>query len=681
MSVIPPVTRLAASWVDNADAWTTAVRTGAIPSRRAGTDEAILHAIARAPTGPLIDVGCGEGWLARAICALGRDVVGIDASALLIEAARRAGSAAGPRYEQASYAELADRGPELGAPFVVAVCNFALLDNELADALIAIRARVAPPSTSCTAGRYCHRMRSLFVAVSAVLLLAVAGVSFVWPPVLWSLTLLLPLIARGVADMLQTRQAIKRNFPLLGHARYLFEAIRPEINQYFVESNHDGRPFSRNDRSVIYQRAKGDTDTLPFGTQKDVYATGYEWINHSLMPVHPDPEHARVLVGGPDCTQPYSASVFNVSGMSYGSLSRNAVLALNTGAKMGNFAHNTGEGGLSPYHLQPGGDIIWQIGTGYFSCRDKEGRFNETEFAKRAALPNVKMIEIKLSQGAKPGHGGILPASKLTREIIEIRGVEPGKDVISPPAHSTFSTPTELLQFIKRLRDASGGKPIGFKLCVGKRHEFLGIVKAMMETGITPDFITVDGGEGGTGAAPLEFSDSVGTPLNEGLSFVHNALVGAELRDRIRVIASGKVNSGFAMATKVALGADICNAARAMMFALGCIQALRCNTNQCPTGIATQDRALEAGLHVGDKSERVARYHRETVKSFFEVLGAAGLQRPRDLKPWFVMKRVSAMEIRSYADIYPQLVAGQLLTSPQTSGMTRAWELASAARF
>jgi glutamate synthase domain-containing protein 2 len=524
-------------------------------------------------------------------------------------------------------------------------------------------------------------MRTLFVAVSAVLLLAVAGVSLVWPPAVWSLVILLPLIARGVADMVQTRQAIKRNFPLIGHARYLFEAIRPEINQYFVESNHDGRPFSRNDRSVIYQRAKGDTDTLPFGTQKDVYATGYEWINHSLMPVHPDPQHARVIVGGPDCTQPYSSSVFNVSGMSYGSLSRNAVLALNTGAKLGNFAHNTGEGGLSPYHLQPGGDIIWQIGTGYFSCRDKAGRFNESEFAKRATLPNVKMIEIKLSQGAKPGHGGILPASKLTPEIVAIRGVEPGFDVISPPAHTAFSTPTELLQFIKQLREASGGKPIGFKLCVGKRHEFLGIVKAMMETGITPDFITVDGGEGGTGAAPLEFSDSVGTPLNEGLSFVHNALVGAELRDRIRLIASGKVNTGFAMATKVALGADICHAARAMMFALGCIQALRCNTNQCPTGIATQDRALEAGLHVGDKSERVARYHRETVKSFFEVLGAAGLQRPQELKPWFVMKRVSSMEIRSYADIYPQLVAGQLLTSPQTSGMSRAWDLASAVRF
>jgi glutamate synthase domain-containing protein 2 len=524
-------------------------------------------------------------------------------------------------------------------------------------------------------------MRQIFIVGSAVLLLTVVGISTVWPPIWWSLFVILPLIGRGVADMLQTKQAIKRNFPLIGHARYLLEMIRPEVNQYFIESNSDGKPFSRNDRSVVYQRAKGELDTLPFGTQKDVYATGYEWINHSLAPVHPDPQFSRVLVGGPDCAQPYSASLFNVSGMSYGSLSKNAVMALNTGAKMGGFAHNTGEGGLSPYHLEPGGDVFWQIGTGYFSCRNKNGTFSETEFAKRATLPNVKMIEVKLSQGAKPGHGGILPASKLTQEIVDIRGVEFGHDVVSPPAHTAFSTPTELLQFLKRLRDASGGKPVGFKLCVGKRHEFLGIVKAMMATGITPDFITVDGGEGGTGAAPLEFSDSVGTPLNEGLSFVHNALVGAELRDRIRVIASGKINTGFAMATKVALGADMCNAARAMMFAIGCIQALRCNSNQCPTGVATQDPKLVGGLHVGDKSQRVARYHRETVKSFFEVLGAAGLQRPQDLKPWFVMKRVSAMEIRSYADIYPQLTHGQLFTHPEGTGMSRAWEHASATHF
>jgi glutamate synthase domain-containing protein 2 len=456
------------------------------------------------------------------------------------------------------------------------------------------------------------------------------------------------------------------------------ELIRPEINQYFVESNSDGRPFSRNDRSLVYARAKGDVDTLPFGTQRDVYAVGYEWINHSLAPVTPDLASQRVLVGGPSCTQPYSASMLNVSAMSYGSLSRNAILALNTGAKMGNFAHNTGEGGLSPHHLAPGGDIIWQIGTGYFGCRSRDGSFNIEEFAKRAALPQVKMIEIKLSQGAKPGHGGILPAQKLTPEIIAIRGVEPGKDVISPPAHTAFSTPRGLIEFVQRLREASGGKPVGFKLCVGKRHEFLAVVKAMLATGITPDFITVDGGEGGTGAAPAEFSDSVGTPLNDGIALVHGALVGANLRHRIRIIASGKVNTGFAIASKVALGADMCNAARAMMFALGCIQALRCNSNRCPTGVATQDPDLVAGLDVGDKSHRVARFQRETVHSFFDVLGAAGLSDPSELKPWYLQRRVSAYETRSYATIYPQIERGSLLSSPPTGIMANVWQVANA---
>lgn len=524
-------------------------------------------------------------------------------------------------------------------------------------------------------------MRLLFLSTSAVVLLAVAAIATAWPPILWLLLLIVPAIARGVADMVQTRQAIKRNFPLVGHMRYLLEMIRPEINQYFIESNSDGKPFSRSDRSVIYQRAKGELDTLPFGTQKDVYAAGYEWINHSLKPAHPDPKFTRVLVGGPDCTQPYSASVFNVSAMSYGSLSKNAILALNGGAKMGNFAHNTGEGGISPYHLEPGGDLVWQIGTGYFGCRDTHGNFNEAAFTERATLPNVKMIEIKLSQGAKPGHGGILPASKLTPEIVQIRGVQMGKDIISPPAHTAFSTPAGLLEFVQQLRQASGGKPVGFKLCVGKRHEFLGIVKAMLDTGITPDFITVDGSEGGTGAAPIEFSDSIGTPLNEGLNFVHNALIGVELRDRIRIIASGKVNTGFAMATKVALGADICTAARAMMFALGCIQALRCNSNHCPVGVATQDPQLVHGLHVGDKATRVARYHKETVESFFEVLGAAGIAEPRALKPWFVIKRVSPMEVRSYHDIYPQVTPGQLISDPKNTGMGRAWEHANAMAF
>ena len=524
-------------------------------------------------------------------------------------------------------------------------------------------------------------MRRLFIIGSVVALALVGLASIVWPGAIWALVVLLPLIALGVADMVQTRHSVRRNFPLIGHGRYLMELIRPEINQYFVESNTDGKPFSRNDRSVVYARAKGQLDTMPFGTQRDVYAVGYEWINHSLAPVTPDTTTMRTTIGGPDCRQPYSASIFNVSGMSYGSLSRNAILALNGGAKIGGFAHNTGEGGLSPHHLAPGGDIIWQIGTGYFGARNPDGTFSESEFAKRATLPNVKMIEVKLSQGAKPGHGGILPAKKLTAEIIAIRGVEPGKDVISPPAHSAFRTPREMMQFIRRLRELCGGKPVGFKLCVGKRHEFLGIVKAMLDTGITPDFITVDGGEGGTGAAPMEFSDSIGTPLNDGLNFVHNSLVGANLRDRIRIIASGKVNTGFQIATKIALGADTCNAARAMMFALGCIQALRCNANTCPTGVATQDPELEAGLVVEDKATRVARFHKETVHSFFEVLGAAGLRQPRDLKPWYVQRRVSAYETRSYATIYPQVEPGALASDRPTGILANVWAAASADRF
>lgn len=524
-------------------------------------------------------------------------------------------------------------------------------------------------------------MSNLFVAASCAVLALVAAVSTVWPPALWSLIAVLPIIARGVADMMQTRQAVRRNFPVLGHARYLLELVRPEINQYFVESNSDGRPFSRNDRSVVYQRAKGELDTLPFGTQRDVYAVGYEWINHSLAPVEPRRECARVVVGNSECRQPYSASILNVSAMSYGSLSRNAVLALNGGAKTGRFAHNTGEGGISPHHLAPGGDLVWQIGTGYFGCRTTDGHFDEASFATRAMLPAVRMIEVKLSQGAKPGHGGILPAAKLTPEIIAIRGVVPGRDVVSPPAHSAFSTPLGLLHFLQRLRDASGGKPVGFKLCVGKRHEFLGIVKAMLESGIVPDFITVDGGEGGTGAAPLEFSDSVGTPLNEGLAFVNAALVGVGLREQVKLIASGKVNTGFQMATKIALGADICNAARAMLFALGCIQALRCNTNRCPTGVATQDPELVRGLHVGDKSARVARYHAETVRSFFEVLGAAGLHEPGLLKPWYIMRRVSSGEVRSYHAIYPPLEPGAFLNGTVDDSLRRAWDTARADAF
>lgn len=484
-----------------------------------------------------------------------------------------------------------------------------------------------------------------------------------------------PLVAIGYADLFQKKQTIRRNFPVIGNFRYLFELIRPEINQYFVESNIDGKPFSRERRSLIYQRSKGVTDTVPFGTQQDVYAANYEWVNHSLAPKAILKEEPRVRIGGKDCKQPYEASIFNVSAMSYGSLSRTAVLALNKGAKIGGFYHNTGEGGLSPYHLEPGGDIVWQIGTGYFSARGPDGKFSEEEFKKRAVYPQVKMIEIKLSQGAKPGHGGILPASKVTKEIAEIRGVPMGEDVLSPPGHTAFDSPEGLLRFVKRLRDLSGGKPVGFKLCVGKRREFFAIVKAMLSTGIRPDFITVDGGEGGTGAAPLEFSNSVGTPLSEGLVFVHNALVGAGVREEIRIIASGHVTTGFALLTKMALGADLCNSARGMMFALGCIQALRCNNNTCPTGVATQDPALYKGLDVGDKSARVAHFHHATVHSFLEVLAAAGLAHPRDIRPWHVQRRITTTEVRHYGELFDFLAPGELLTDPPEA-YSRAWSQA-----
>ena len=503
------------------------------------------------------------------------------------------------------------------------------------------------------------------------------------PSVLFSVCFLLTAFAYviGILDATQAKHTIRRNYPLIGNFRYLFEFIRPEINQYFVESNIDGRPFSREKRSLVYQRAKGVTDSLPFGTQQDVYAENYEWINHSLEPKVFSESELRVQIGGPDCKKPYSASRFNVSAMSYGSLSANAVLALNQGAKIGNFYQNTGEGGLTPHHLAGGGDIVWQIGTGYFGARDKAGNFNPEEFKKRASLDVVKMIEIKLSQGAKPGHGGILPGRKVTAEIAEIRGVEIGKDVLSPPAHTAFKGPNGLLGFVNTLRDLSGGKPVGFKLCMGKKREFLAIIKAMLETKITPDFITIDGGEGGTGAAPLEFSNSVGTPLNEGLNFAHNALVGAGLRDKIKIIASGQVLSGFNMVQKMALGADLCNSARGMMFSLGCIQALKCNTNECPTGVATQDKYLSSGLIPADKSHRVARFQKATLHSFQEVLSAAGISGPSELRAWHILRRTTATEVKNYSEIYEQIEPGSLFREPLPKSFERPWKQADSRSF
>jgi glutamate synthase domain-containing protein 2 len=490
-----------------------------------------------------------------------------------------------------------------------------------------------------------------------------------------------PLVLLGIGDMTQKRQAIRRNYPVLGHMRYFLELIRPEIYQYFIENDNEGVPFDREQRSVVYQRAKNVRDTTPFGTKINVYAPGYEWVNHSLLAHHIDAEGMRVTVGGPDCKQPYSCSLLNISAMSFGSLSMNAILALSRGAKLDNFAHNTGEGGLSPYHLEGGADLIWQVGTGYFACRDEAGNFSPEMFAEKSVHPNVKMIEIKLSQGAKPGHGGILPAAKVTREIASIRGVPMGQDVLSPPTHNQFSTPIGLLEFVKQLRDLSGGKPVGFKLCVGKRREFLAICKAMIKTGITPDFIVVDGGEGGTGAAPLEFSNHIGAPLVEGLIFVHNALVGYSLRSKIKIIASGKVTSGFGMLKRLAIGADAVMSARAMMMAIGCIQALKCNSNHCPVGVATQEKHLMAGLDPTDKAARVASYHKETIESLAEMIGALGLNSAEELRPWHLLHRVSRNETRHYGELYHYLRDGDLLADELPPDYARACDSASAETF
>lgn len=506
-------------------------------------------------------------------------------------------------------------------------------------------------------------MRKIFVLTSIIVVALILVWAFYNIDALFAFVIVLPLVFMGFADMIQTRQSIRRNFPLLGRLRYVFEDLRPKIQQYFVESDTDGAPINRNERSVIYQRAKKQIDTVPFGTQLDVYAEGYEWMTHSIAPVdfHKMDHNPRIRFGGRDCKQPYDMSVLNVSAMSFGSLSKNAVLALNGGAKMGGFAHNTGEGGLSPYHLEPGGDVIWQIGTGYFGARDKEGKFNDDAFKANATKPNVKMIEIKLSQGAKPGHGGILPAAKNTPEVAAIRGVQVGTTVFSPPYHGAFSTPTELIRFVERLRNLSGGKPVGFKLCVGRKTEFLSICKAMVKLNIYPDFVTVDGGEGGTGAAPPEFTNFVGMPLLDALAFVDNSLRGFGIRNQMRIIASGKVLTGFHIIRAMALGADTCNCARAMMMALGCIQALECNKNTCPTGVATQDPYFMKGLVVEDKTVRVANYHKNTVESFVELMGAAGIKHPDQINRSHVYRRVFMNLVKTYEEIYPTIPDGCLL--------------------
>lgn len=500
---------------------------------------------------------------------------------------------------------------------------------------------------------------SMFAIGAPILLL---GLSAWWSPAIWLLLLISPVIALGVIDIFQSRSTIRRLYPFFGRFRYLLESVRPEIQQYFVESDTSGTPVPREFRSLVYQRAKGDRDTRPFGTIFDVNRDGYEWINHSMVPKHVQEFNPRVKFGGEQCTQPYMASPLNISAMSYGSLSSNAIRALNKGAKIGGFSHNTGEGSLSPYHLEAGGDIVWQIGTGYFGCRTEHGTFDADLFQNYATLSEVKMIEIKLSQGAKPGHGGILPAAKLTEEIARIRHVSMGKDVVSPASHSAFSTPLELLDFVEALRKLSGGKPVGFKLCIGRRDEFLAICKAMVQSGKLPDFITVDGGEGGTGAAPTEMTNSVGTPLRDALIFVNQALIGVGLRDQIRIIASGKIFSAFHLLRVLALGADAGNSARGMMMALGCIQARTCNTDKCPTGIATQNPARAHGLVVSDKATRVARFHRSTIENLMELLAVAGLESLDQLEPKHINHRVQGTQIKTYAQMYPAIQKACLLT-------------------
>ena len=485
----------------------------------------------------------------------------------------------------------------------------------------------------------------------------------------------------GTRDILQSKHSVLRNYPIIAHMRYLLEDIRPELRQYFFEGEKDGSPFSRDRRSIVYQRAKLALDTRPFGTQYDVYAEGYEWLRHSIATRPKAEKPFRVHVGGADCKQPYSASIYNISAMSFGALSANAILALNKGAAAGGFAHDTGEGGISRYHRKYGGDLIWEVGSGYFACRDASGRFDPERFKETASLDQVRMIELKLSQGAKPGHGGILPAAKVTAEIAEARGIPIGEDCISPASHSAFSTPRGLMEFIQKLRELSGGKPVGFKLCVGHPWEFLAICKAMLETQVTPDFIVVDGKEGGTGAAPLEFADHLGMPLREGLSFVHNALRGTGLRNRISVGASGKIVTAFDMARSMALGADWCNSGRAFMFAVGCIQSQSCHTDRCPVGVATQDKSRQRALVVPDKGERVYNFHRSTIDSLAELVAAAGLDHPLQFKLEHFSRRISAREVVSFAELYPPLDEGVLLTGTADHRFRDPWARAQADSF
>lgn len=490
------------------------------------------------------------------------------------------------------------------------------------------------------------------------------------------------LTALGLWDYLQKSQAVRRNYPILAHLRFLLESIRPEIRQYFLESDTESIPFSRAQRSLVYQRAKNVVDKKAYGTLIDVYDDSYEWINHSIASIKIKDADFRVMIGEGQCQQPYSLSLYNISAMSFGALSANAIRALNKGAKLGGFAHDTGEGSISQYHREHGGDLIWEIGSGYFGCRHPDGSFSPERFAENACLPQVRMIEIKLSQGAKPGHGGILPAAKVTAEIAAARGVPAGEDCISPASHSAFSTPIELMEFIVRLRELSGGKPVGFKLCIGHPWEFFAICKAMLKTGITPDYIVVDGAEGGTAAAPVEFTDHIGTPMHEGLTLVHNTLVGLNLRDRIKIGAAGKIVSAFDIARTLAIGADWCNSGRGFMFALGCLMSQTCHTGRCPTGVATQSWLRQRALDPNDKGNRVYHFHHNTLKALGEITGAAGLSHPNQLRPHHLVRRVSINEVALVSALIKYLKPGDLLHGKAEHPVYRMfWDRAVAESF
>ena len=524
-------------------------------------------------------------------------------------------------------------------------------------------------------------LRISFYVLSVLALALIGWAAPAHPEALYALIVVAPLVLVGLYDIFVSHHNVLSNYPVIGHLRYMMEFISPEIRQYFVESDKSGRPYTRQQRGLIKARSYGGEAVHPFGTEYDVDEGGYKLALHSIAVKKVPESDARVSIGGPQCRRPYDSSRLNISAMSFGALSSHAVMAMNKGAKLGGFAQDTGEGGLTPYHLKYGADLIWEIGSGYFGCRTPEGSFDDELFRTKACQEVVRMIEIKLSQGAKPSHGGVLPGPKVNAEIAAIRGVPKGRDCISPAAHPEFDSPRGLLEFVKRLRGLCEGRPVGFKLCIGRRSEFLGICKAMLETGILPDFITVDGAEGGTGAAPVEYSDRLGLMIDEGLSFVHNALVGCGLRDKIRLIASGKITDGFDMMQKIALGADVCNVARPMMFAVGCIQAQRCHTNTCPTGVATQDSRRARAINIDKRGEDVRRYHDATIRSFLDITGSVGAAHPDELHPEMVLRRQPDRTPRSYAKLYPPVAEGALLSDVLPETFADDWAAASADRF